>query len=490
MVKDIILNPPGLTFSQFSLLTDYSSRDCKIQDVSLETKLAENLSLRIPFLSAAMRSVTGYEMALALGKAGGLGVLPARLSVEEQADIVRRIKSYEMGFVEESITVRETQTVEEVLKTVKKHGYSKIPVTDKNNHLLGMFIRMHYLGLNNVSPSQSIASVMIPFDKNDSSTIPYCVKPDLTVEEAKKLFDKHEQKYLVVLDEEGRLVKLAFKKDVEKVKVASAITTHEGWKERVQANIDAGVDLIVIDTSDAYSEFAGNLIRGYKALGIKVPICAGNIVTYEGAKYLMEAGADIIKGGMASGSICTTQREKAVGRSPLTVLIEMDRAKKDYFQKSKGNVPIIIDGGLSTAADIVIALTMADAVMMGNYFNKFYESAGDKLDALGQVTTVEDNINEIVTYGEGSDFAQNLLRYGHDSPKTFFAEGVRGTVDYGGRLKPNVKSDVLKIKAALVNVGCKNLIEFREKAVIEMMSEQARRVVGEAHSMKSSENKK
>jgi IMP dehydrogenase len=481
MVKDIITDPPGFTFGQFSLLTGYSRKECKIQNISLETRLADNLSLRIPFLSAAMRSVTGKDMALALGKLGGIGVLPARLLIDEQAKIVRDIKNYEMSFVAKPVTVDETDTVEVALQKVKEYGYSRIPVVDKNNHLLGMFIKMHYWNLS-VMPSENITKAMIPFDKNDPSKIPFCIKPDLSVEEAKELLKKFEQKYLVVLDEEGRLEKLAFKKDVEKVKVASAITTHEGWKDRVMANVDAGVDMIVIDTSDAYTEFTGDVIREYKSLKIPVPICAGNIITYEGAKFLIDAGVDIIKGGMASGSICTTQREKAVGRSPLTVLIEMERARKEYLNQRY--VPIIIDGGVTTSADIIIALTMADAVMMGNYFNRFFESAGTKLDEHGQETTMESKIKEVVTYGEGSEFAQNLLRYGHESLKTFFAEGVKSTVPYAGRLKPNVNSDVLKIKAALVNVGCMNLPEFRKKAVIEYMSESARKVVGETHSIK------
>nr|MCK4929648.1 IMP dehydrogenase [Nanoarchaeota archaeon] len=483
MVKKIIIDPHGFTFSQFSLLTDYSSNDCRIQDISLETKLAENLTLRIPLLSAAMRSVTGYEMALELGKAGGLGVLPARLPIEEQVDIVKRIKSYEMSFVEDPLIVRETTTLEEVLKKVKEHGFSKIPVVDKNNRFLGIFIQQHYWELD-ISPSEKVTAAMIPFDKNNNKKIPYCVKPDLSVDEAKELLEKLKQKYIVVLDEQGRLGKLAFRKDVGKVKVASTITTHEGWKERVKANLDVGVDLIVIDTSDAYNEFTEEVIKEYKKMKAPVPICAGNIITYEGALFLMEAGADIVKGGMSAGSICTTKREKGVGRAPLTALIEMDKARNNYLTKTGRYVPIIIDGGVSTAADMIIGLTMANANMMGNYFNRFYEAAGDKLDKDGNITTIESHIKEVVTYGEGSEFAQNLGRYGHESLKTFFPEGVKDKVPYAGRLKPNVKADILKIKAALVNAGCINLEEFREKSVIELISEYAKSVVGETHSIK------
>ncbi|MBA7699537.1 Inosine-5'-monophosphate dehydrogenase [subsurface metagenome] len=292
------------------------------------------------------------------------------------------------------------------------------------------------------------------------------------------------QNYLVVLDEQNRLVKLAFTKDVEKIKVASAISTYEGWEKRVKANIKAGVDLIVLDTSDAFNYYAIDVIKKYKKMGVDVPLCVGNVIDYDGTRRLMEEGADIIKIGMSAGSICTTGKEKAVGRAPMSALIDANKARNDYFNDTGRYVPLIIDGGVANPYDMVITLTIADAIMTGNYLNRFYEAAGEKLDEKGNITTIEQDMKRVFTYGEGSERVQNLPRYGHTKQTTFFPEGEEGTVEYRGRLKPTLKADLLRVKAALVNTGCMNLEEFRRNAVIEVMSDYARGIVGETHHMK------
>jgi len=478
VVKDIIWEP-GRTFGEFSLLTGYTPKNCLISDISLGTDLTGGLELRLPFLSAAMTSVTGYEMALALGREGGLGILPSRLSVEEQVGIVGKIKSYEMSFVDSPLTVRDDATIEDVLREIERHGHSKIPVVDRNNVFRGIFVREHYWAAD-AEVGDKVSSVMIAFDKANND-IPYSAKPGLTVDEAKQLFDG-KSNYVVVLDNQDRLVKLAFRKDVEQVRVGSAISTHEGWMERVEANLEAGVDLILIDTSDGHTEFVGELISQYKNMGTDVPICAGNVITYDGALFLMEQGVDIVKAGMSSGSICTTQHEKAVGRGPMTALLEVQRARESF--STNRYVPLIVDGGVSSSADMIIALTVADAIMMGNYFNGFFEAAGEKIDGNGAETTFEPDMKEVRTWGEGSDRARNLGRYGHSSRRTFFAEGVEGTVLYMGRLKPNIKIDTMKIRSAMSNAGCKTLKDFRDNAVLELNSPFTSMVVSNVHDVK------
>jgi len=292
---------------------------------------------------------------------------------------------------------------------------------------------------------------------------------------------------LIVLDDLGRLVKIAFRKDVENIAVGAAISTHKGWKKRAKACTDAGADLIVVDTSDAFNEFAMEVIREFKIMNDTVPICVGNVITYEGAKYLMESGADLVKIGMSSGSICTTQREKATGRAPMTALLDAAKARDDFHKESGKYIPLIIDGGVSAAGDMIIALTTADIVMMGGYFNHFFEAEGEKLDENMQVTSHEPDIKYIATWGEGSARARNLDRYGHVARKTFFAEGEEGTVENWGRLKPKLKQDIRKIKAALSNTGCMNLEEFRNKAVIELMSTYTQQIVGNTHNMQVKE---
>jgi IMP dehydrogenase len=420
-------------------------------------------------------------MALALGKEGGLGILPARLPVAEQADIVRRIKAYEMGFVEEPETAPENATVEEVLRLVEQFGHSKIPIVDRNNTFLGMFIQQHYWEAD-ATPQDRAAVTMIPFGSGD---IPCCHTPEITVEQAKDLLQSGGQRYLVVLDDQNRLVKLAFQKDVEKIKVGSAITTYRGWQERVQANVSAGTDLVVVDTSDGHSDFVSDLVEEYRSMNLNIPLCVGNVITYEGALFLMEKGADLVKVGMSSGSICTTQREKATGRAPMTALLEAERARQDYQKSSGRYVPLVKDGGITGPADLIIALTVADAAMMGYYFNRFFESAGEKLGRDGKITRDEKQMVSVATWGEGSSRAQNLDRYGHATRKTFFEEGVEGRVPYLGRLKPWLKKDMMKVRAALSNAGCLNLDKLRSQAVIELNSLHAGHIIGAPHDVKT-----
>ena len=478
MAKKIIFEQ-GRTFGEFSLLTNYTPADCKITDINLETKLTEKFSLHIPLLSAAMTSVTGFDMALALGKEGGLGILPVRLSTAEQSEIVRKIKKYEMNFVEEPITLRENATIDEALRLIEQHGHSKIPIVDRNNTFLGVFIYQHYLesdlGVENIVTAAAIS----PNDKK----ILICRNPEISVSEAKKTLRKECKKYLIVLDEQSRLIKLAFEKDVEKIKVGAAITTYEDWEGRVEENTAAGVDLFVLDTSDAYSEFVAQLLQKYKSKNIPIPICAGNIITADGAEFLIEHGADMLKVGMSSGSICSTQRVKATGRAPMTALIEIGMIRDDYFRRKGKYIPIIMDGGIKSSADMIIALSIADAIMMGGYFNRFYEAAAEKLDANGKETLNENKMVRVATWGEGSLRARNLDRYGHANKNTFFEEGVEGSVSYFGRLKPNLKKDLMKIRAALSNSGSKTLQSFRKNAIIELNSLHSSDITAKTHSI-------
>ena len=477
MAERVILEA-GKTFSEFSLLTNFTKKSCTLQDISLESDLG-GMKLGLPFMSAAMTSVTGYEMALSLGKEGGIGILPARLSIKEQVEIIEKVKGHEMGFVEDPISVRENATIDEAVRIVEKHGHSKVPIADRNNVFLGLFSFDKYLETN-ATPADEVTTIMIkPKD------LPYTKNQNISLEEAKDQLIK--KNYLIVLDDLGRLVKIAFKKDVEKIAVGAAISTHKGWKDRVKACVKAGADIIVVDTSDGFNEFTSEVIKEFKEMNYDVPICAGNIITYEGAKYLMESGADFVKIGMSSGSICTTQREKATGRAPMTALLEAAKAREDFRKKTGKYIPLIVDGGVSAAGDMIIALTVADVLMMGGYFNHFFEAEGEKLDDNMQVTNHEPDIKYIATWGEGSARARNLDRYGHVARKTFFAEGEEGTVENWGRLKPKLKQDVRKIKAALSNVGCMNLEEFRNRAVIELMSTYTQQIVGNTHNMKVKE---
>ncbi len=488
MVKEIITDP-GRTFAEYCLLPDFTPDGCDIQSVSLESTLA-GVQIKIPLWSAAMTSVTGREKVMAHGREGGLPILPARLQIDESVSIIGEAKDQDLQFVETPIKIKDYHTIEQALSMIEKHGHSKLPIIDENNVLQGMFTQQHYWQTN-PDPQAKVTTAMLPFDQ-----VPITRRKKMTVSIAKRLIGSKDSNYLVVLDDSDRVVKIAFKKDIDKIKVGAAISTHQGWQERVEAYVSAGVDMIVIDTSDAYNSFAefaikeydrmrknDELFKGLRDMGVKVPICGGNVVTYDAAMFLMKAGADLVKFGMSSGSICTTAREKATGRAPMKALIRGDQARKDYFKATGRYVPILIDGGLNTSADIIIALTMADAVMMGGYFNKFYEAAGEKLDENGKITNIESKMRYVATWGEGSERAQNYDRYSQ-TQRTFFAEGMEGTVPYAGRLKPSVQKDLLKIKAAMVNVGAMNLEEFRDKSRLEVLSLEASGIVSDTHDMK------
>jgi IMP dehydrogenase len=490
MVKEIIWKP-ARTFSEFTLnITESTSKKCNISTVNLEARLThddnlKSLVLGIPFISAAMTCVTGYEMAVALGKERGISVLPTRWDLDYQTDIVKKIKEYNMGFVDEPQTVDENQTINDALELVEKHGHSKIPVINRDNYFLGIFDQQYFFD-SDKKEWDNVKEGMIPFN-NENSNIAYTCNENITVQNARRMLNrkKHGKKadYLVILDRSKRMRKLAFRKDFETIKVASAISTHKGWKKRAQANIDAGVDMVVVDTSDGLNEYEEELIKKYKKMDTGIPLCAGNVISYEGTMKLLEWGADIIKEGMSSGSICTTAREKATGRAPFTSLYEVYRAREDYLKKTGNYKAIIADGGISTSGDMIIALTMADSMMMGGYFNHFYESAGTKLDKEGEPTKEEDKIRWVITYGEGSDYAKSLGRYGHASKKTFFPEGEYGRIPYKGRLKPNLNKDIKRIKAALVNTNAMNLVEYRKKAVLELLSETSQDIVKQTHHM-------
>ena len=474
-----IINEPGRTFGEYSLLTGHTGKRCTPQNIDLNTTLQNKPFLKIPLISSPMTSVTGEEMALAIGKIGGMGILPARLSTEEQVKIVSDIKRQDLSFVDEPKTLWDNHTIEKALSIIQRHGYSTLPIVNKFREFKGIFTQENYWDSNSLE-TDKVTSAMIPYEKG-KDTIEVVHNPSITVLEAKDILKKSRTNYLVVLDNQERLIKLAFKQDIDTIKVGIATDTYPGWQNRVEAGIKAGADLVVIDTSDAYNENIIDAIKEYKSK-FNEPLCAGNVITYDGAMALLEAGVDMIKEGMSSGSICTTQKVKATGRGPLTSLLETVRARDEYYKRSGKYVPVIADGGITGSADMIIALAAgADFLMMGNYFNKFYEAAGPKLDENKKPTNDEMKIRYVETWGEGSMRARNLGRYGHSHRRTFFAEGAEGIVPYAGRLKPNIEKDMQIIKAALSNVGAMDLEEFRKIAVLELNSQHTSQIVSTTH---------
>ncbi len=468
-----ILNSVGTTYDEYTLLPGFTPKGCTIKAIDLSTDLG-GARLKLPFLSAAMGTVTGEDMVVSLGREGGIGILPLRMGLEDKISTIEKAKNIEMGFVENPVTMPGGSTVEEALKMVKDYGHTKIPVTDRFQVLKGLFTMESYWE-SAARGRDPVSSIMVPYEK-----VPKSGNGSISIDKALDEFKKNGTEYLVVLDDQQRVLKMAFKKDAENIPVGAAISTKGNWKESAEALTKAGVDLIVVDTSDGYNEYMLDLIRDYKEMDTGVPLCAGNVVTFEAAYAMMEAGADIIKGGISTGSICITSKEKALGRAAMTTMVDMVSAQEEYLKETGRYVPLIMDGGITSARDMIIAFGFVDAIMMGGYFNRFYEAAGEKHDKDGKPTTIKENIAFVETMGEGSLEARNLGRYSQ-SQATFFAEGVKGKVPYWGHLKPKLKEDVLKIKAALTNVGAYNLKEFRKNAVFEPMSPNAYRIVAQSH---------
>ncbi len=468
-----VLEGPSRTFDEFSLLTGYTPKGCTIESVSLEQDLC-GLTMKAPLLSAAMMSVTGFELALELARNGGLGVVPASLSVDEQVAIIRGLKEQDMPLIEDYVFVLPNEPVFEVLRKAKEHGHSTIPVVDKFRNFLGIFDANIFNQGNDDAPlkvasNSPISDVMQPAKKL------YSCREGMSLKDMQKKFSELTQRCIPIVNRKGQLVRLAFKRDIENPQVAAAASSQSGWEERVEACINAGADMIVFDSSHGFNYYQEKTITQYKKNSHfkHVPVCGGNVITAEGFRCLAKAGADAVKVGMSIGSICITAGVKGTGRGQFTAVYEAVKAR-DEFCKRRKYIPIIADGGISFSGQMVIALTIADFLMMGNYFNRFYEAAGEALDEHGNVidrAKEPSRIKYIATWGEGSERAKNHARYGHITKRTLFAEGVEGRVGYAGRMKPNLRRDVNAIKAALRDTGSMDLPEFRKKAVIELRSE-------------------
>jgi IMP dehydrogenase len=468
------------TFREFILLPRETRTEHALPEVSLAGQLAEGLPLAIPFMSAAMESVTGSELAIALAQHGGLSVLPAgKVEVQEQIEQIEAVKRFKSGFVEDALTVRPTTRLGELLEMEARTGYSTFPVTDDEGHLLGLITEKKY------HPKRdgdlAVAERMIPRSK-------------LVVgSEGMSLSDANDKVFemglgvLCVVDEKDRLRSVVFFRDLKnaqrypdasidvskRLRVAAAMSTHAEDLERASLCVKAGADALVIDASDGYSQFMRTTVERAKELG--VPVVAGNVVDVDGFCFLAESGADAVKVGIGSGSICTTRRVKAIGRGQATAVRSVARARDAWAQRTGKYIPIISDGGLEGTGDMAVALALgADVLMMGKYFAGFAESPTTsftkRLPVLfsGQVSDVA--VTAKPYWGEASARAKNVRRYQQDDPRTFVIEGEEGYVLFKGSLHEIMPRDLKAIKGTLSSCGCRDLEEFRRDARLERQS--------------------
>ena len=462
---------PSRTLTEFRLLPGLTTSSTSMETISLTTPLVRLpngdgvINLQTPVLAAAMQAVSGSDMAIGLAKLGGAAMIFCSQSIESQASMVARIKSYKAGFVEPQ-TISPDTTIREVEVLRRQAGFSTFPVVDDEGRLLGLITRRDYSAL--AHGDQVAAARMVPREQLD-------VGVDVTdLEQANALLINGHRAVLPIVDARDRLLTLVFRKDIEdhldnpdqivdahkRLISMAAVNTHD-YRERVPALVESGVDILGIDSSDGFSSYQRETIEWIRAQYPQIPVIGGNVITGSGFEYLVDAGAGAMKVGMGGGSICITQEQKGTGRGLASAIIDVVAARDRYADKTGMHIPVIADGGVVTSKDAVIALALgADAVMMGRYFARMDESPTSKLRINGRTMKPY--------WGEGSARAREWspARYRHAS----FLEGVEGFVEYAGKLADNVPQFASKITAAMASCGCASIAELHDKAELELVS--------------------
>lgn len=474
------LSEPSRTFSEYLLLPRLSTKDCIEKNVSLRTPLTKfkdgetPLYLNIPLTSAVMQSVSDDKLAIELAKQGGVSFIFGSQSIEDQAKMVSKVKGYKAGFIESKCNLTINANVHDILETIEEKGHSTIAITSdgtSTGKLLGVVTSSDYR-LSRIDLNTKVSEFMTPFDEL------VCGSHGITLSEANDIIWENKLSSLPVVNEKQELVNFVFRKDYEELKeypqqvldeesrlvVGAGINTHD-YKDRIPALVEAGADILCIDSSDGFSEWQKDTIAFVREkYGDSVKIGAGNVVDKEGFDYLAEAGADFIKIGVGGGSICITREQKGIGRGQASAVIEVAKARKEYFEKTGIYIPICSDGGIVHDYHVTLALAMgADFVMLGRYFARFDESPGRKFTVNGKF------VKEY--WGEGSNRARNWQRYGNDEVKKMqFEEGVDSFVPYAGTLKENVHITISKIKSTMCNCGSITLPDFQEHAKLTIVS--------------------
>ncbi len=477
----IYFNEPSRTFSEYLLIPGYTSEECIPDNVSLRTPLVKfrkgeepTLSLNVPFASAIMQSVSNDTMAIALAKEGGISFIYGSQSIEDEAAMVARVKSYKAGFVPSASNITPDATLKDVLELKERNGYSTMAVTEDGSatgKLLGIVSSRDYR-VSRMELSTCVSEFMTPLEK-------LVTAPEGTsLKEANDIIWDHKLNSLPIVDAAGRLLYFVFRKDYAEHKnnpneilddhkryVVGAGINSRDYAERVPALIEAGTDVLCIDSSEGFSCWQKKTIDFIREkYGDSVKVGAGNVVDAEGFLFLAEAGADFVKVGIGGGSICITRETKGIGRGQATALIEVAAARDDYYKRTGVYIPICSDGGLVHDYHMTLALAMgADFLMMGRYFARFDESPTAKLIVNGSY------VKEY--WGEGSNRARNWQRYdlGGQS-KLSFEEGVDSYVTYAGPLHDNLEKSVYKIKSTMCNCGVTNLADLKRDAKLTLVS--------------------
>jgi len=493
-----IYDEPAHTFSEYLLVPGYSSKECVPTNVNLETPLVKfkkgekaAITLNIPMVSAIMQSVSDDNMAIALSKEGGISFIFGSQSVESEAAMVARVKTYKAGFVTSDSNIQPSSTLRDILRLKEETGHSTVAVTSDgtvNGKLMGIVTSRDYR-VSRMSLDTKVSEFMTPIKDM------IVAKHSTSLHDANNIIWDNKLNTLPVVDDEGRLLYMVFRKDYASHKeyplelldaqkrhvVGAGINTRD-YAERVPALVDAGADVLCIDSSEGYSEWQKITLDWVRSkYGDSVKVGAGNVVDRDGFRFLAEAGADFVKVGIGGGSICITREQKGIGRGQATAIIEVAKARDEYFEETGIYVPICSDGGIVYDYHMTLALAMgADFMMLGRYFARFDESPTNRVNINGAY------MKEY--WGEGSNRARNWQRYDMGgASKLSFEEGVDSYVPYAGSLKDNVTLTLSKLRSTMCNCGAMNIPELQKKARLTLVSATSL-VEGGAHDVMLKDN--
>ena len=477
-----IFEEPSHTFDEYLLVPGYTGPDCIPANVSLQTPVVRYnkrkgekcpLTMNIPMTSAVMQAVSDDKLAVALAKEGGISFIYGSQTIENQAAMVARVKAYKAGFVSSDTNIGPDQTLTELVAAIEKTGHSTVAVTEDGTatgKLLGIITDRDFR-ISHCAPDAKVREYMTPLNSLVMG------HEGITLEEANEIIWQKKVNQLPIVDKNGKLLSFVFRKDAashqehplelldsqKRYIVGAGINTRD-YMDRVPALLEAGVDVMTLDSSEGFTEWQRRALQDIHGKWPNAKVGAGNVVDADGFRFLAEAGADFVKIGIGGGSICITREQKGIGRGQATATIEVAKDRDKYYEETGIYIPICSDGGIVYDHHITLALAMgADFVMLGRYFARFDESPTNKLIVNG---------NYVKEYwGEGSNRARNWQRYDLGGKKGMaFEEGVDSYVPYAGSLHDNVTLTISKVIHAMCNCGVTTIADLQKDAKITMVS--------------------
>lgn len=466
MIKKDKIISEGLTYDDVLLIPAYS--EILPNEVCVKTKFSKNIDLNIPVVSAAMDTVTEYEMAIAMAKEGGIGVIHKNMSISEQAEQIRKVKRYESGMILDPITLREDAKVGDAKKCMEENKIGGIPIVSNNGDLIGIVTNRDLR-----FEKDSIKFVKDVMTKENLIIAPL----GTTLEQAERILEENKIEKLPVVDEKGKLQGLITFRDVVKLRthpnankdklgrlrVAGAIGVGEDSYQRAEKLIDIGVDALVIDTAHGHSKGVAEILKKIKETYKEIDVVVGNVATPEAALFLIENGADGIKVGMGPGSICTTRVVAGVGVPQLSAIMDISEVTDKY------NIPLIADGGIKQTGDIPKAIAGgAASVMLGSLLAGTEEAPGETILYEGRKFKIYRGMGSVEAMEKGSK--DRYFQSKENDPKKLVPEGIVGKVAYKGKVNESIHQFVGGLKAGMGYCGASNIKELKKAKFIKITS--------------------